>query len=73
MADKKIPLVDYKNCMACCVCIAGCPVSCLEADKTGLDMYDKAYPRLVREDVCIGCGICALECPVEAISMAAAL
>lgn len=72
MAEKKIPQVDYKNCMACCVCIASCPVSCLEPVKTGLDRYDKAYPELARKEACTGCGICAIECPVDVITMEAA-
>ena len=66
---KKTPSVDYKLCMACRVCISACPFSCLEAEKTDVDKYVKAYPMLVRPELCTGCGICARSCPVEVISM----
>ncbi|MBI9107925.1 MAG: 4Fe-4S binding protein [Spirochaetales bacterium] len=67
--EKKIPLVDYKLCMACRVCITACPFSCLEADKTDIDSYRKAYPALVRPETCTGCGICAKSCPIDVIIM----
>ncbi|MBU2511081.1 4Fe-4S binding protein [bacterium] len=67
--QKKIPLFAYEICMACKDCVAVCPLSCLIADKTDIDLYQKAYPRLGSYNECNGCSICAKDCPVEAISM----
>lgn len=67
--EKMIPLVDYKFCMACCVCISACPFSCLSAEKNDVDKYKKAYPLMVGPENCTGCGICESACPVDAISM----
>lgn len=55
--------------MACRDCVIGCPLSCLKADKTDVDYYKKAYPRLGDADGCNGCSICARDCPVGAITM----
>jgi Pyruvate/2-oxoacid:ferredoxin oxidoreductase delta subunit len=74
MSEKKpksLPVFDYEICMACKDCVAVCPLSCLVADKTGLEKYNKAYPRLGMVGVtpCNGCKICAKDCPVDAITM----
>ena len=71
MAKKPVlkPLFDYKTCMACNDCIALCPLSCLIADKTDVDIYQKAYPQLGSYAECNGCKICANDCPVDAIAM----
>ena len=61
------PVINYKECMACGVCIVACPFSCLELSKIGIDKYKKAYPDLVKEDKCTGCGLCAKTCPIEVI------
>ncbi len=68
MARKK-PSFDCALCMACRICVQSCPFSCLEADRTDVDRYRKAYPVLARPEDCTGCGICAAACPVDAISM----
>ncbi|MCP4219046.1 MAG: 4Fe-4S dicluster domain-containing protein [bacterium] len=55
--------------MACKDCVSVCPLSCLVADKTDVDSYQKAYPRLGTHSECNGCNICAKDCPVDAINM----
>jgi Pyruvate/2-oxoacid:ferredoxin oxidoreductase delta subunit len=66
---KQLPVFDYKICVACKDCVSVCPLSCLVADKTGLDKYKKAYPRLGDYNPCNGCKICDQDCPVGAITM----
>ena len=67
--EKKIPSIDYKMCMSCCVCISSCPFSCLDSVKTDVDKYKKAYPEMISIETCTGCGICAKSCPVDVITM----
>ena len=64
-----VPVVNYALCMACNICITACPFSCLEAVRTDIDAYRKAYPGLVRADLCTGCGLCAKACPLEAVTL----
>lgn len=66
---KKKPVFDYQICMACKDCLSCCPESCLAADKTDVDSYQKAYPQLSSDRACTGCAICAKDCPVDAIEM----
>lgn len=67
--ERKMPLIDYSQCMACCVCSCECPLSCLDMVKMNVDSYKNAYPTLVKIEACTGCGICAKACPVDAITM----
>ncbi len=67
--EKKKPVFSYDTCMACKDCVAVCPLSCLTADKTDIDLYQKAYPQLGTYSECNGCSICAKDCPVDAIIM----
>ncbi len=67
--SKKKPVFSYDTCMACKDCLSVCPESCLIADKTDVDSYQKAYPQLVADRQCSGCAICAKDCPVDAIEM----
>ncbi len=67
----KRPEFDYKMCVACGICVAACPVSCLSLTKIGIDKLNKAYPEIPespRND-CIGCGICASNCPLDVITI----
>lgn len=63
------PVVNYKGCMACGICITACPFSCLELTKNDFDKYKKAYPELKLIEKCTGCGICSNECPFGAIEL----
>ncbi len=63
------PVVNYKKCMACGVCVVACPFSCLDLVRTDLDNYRKAYPELISPDTCTSCGICERECPEETITL----
>lgn len=67
-----MPVFDYSICMACNSCVSVCPISCLEASKTDVDYYKKAYPQLGTYNDCTGCSICSKECPIDAITMVAA-
>lgn len=69
--EKKRPVINYKKCVACRVCIQACPFSCLEASKIGIDKYNKAYPELDESRQCTGCGICETNCPIGVIEMKA--
>ena len=62
------PAFEYDKCVACAICVQVCPVSCLEMDLVGIDVWNNAYPRLTAE-TCIGCGFCARDCPTLAIVM----
>ncbi|HZK84330.1 MAG TPA: 4Fe-4S binding protein [Desulfosporosinus sp.] len=65
--SKGKPNFNYNNCMACGICVAICPLSCLKLSKTNVDKYKKAYPELALQENCKECGICAGSCPLEAI------
>ncbi len=66
--EARIPVFDYDNCIACAICVAACPDSTLEMNKTGIDPYNKAYPALTDRH-CTGCSLCARNCPMGAITM----
>ncbi len=67
----KRPKVNYKICVACGICVAACPVSCLTLSKIGIDKLNKAYPEISENprNNCIGCSICFNNCPLDAIEM----
>ena len=64
----RIPVFNYDLCIACSICVAVCPESTLEMNRTDIDEYKKAYPSLT-ERLCTGCSLCAKNCPMEAIHM----
>lgn len=68
----KIPVFNYEVCVACAICVAACPESTLEMNKTDIDQYNKAYPALT-ERHCTGCSLCAKNCPMGAITMQTAV
>lgn len=63
------PVIDYKSCMACGVCVTACPFSCMDLSKIDVDKYKKAYPHLTLKEKCSGCGICASSCPIGAVAL----
>ncbi len=69
--NKERPVFDYRYCMACRNCVSACPFSCLAAERTELDSYNKTYPELIIEERCTGCGLCADSCPLDIIIMEA--
>jgi electron transport complex protein RnfB len=68
--DKKRPVVDYAQCMACGICIAVCPFSSLDLTAGGRDRYGKVFPELARPETCTGCALCAKACPIDCLAMA---
>ncbi len=67
--EKKKPIINYKECMACGICVQACPFSCIDFVKINVNKDKKAYPELINNGRCTGCGICSKECPVEAIEL----
>jgi Pyruvate/2-oxoacid:ferredoxin oxidoreductase delta subunit len=55
------PVFDADECIACDICIEGCPPE-------ALTMGDDDVP-VVNLDRCFGCAVCATSCPDEAIKM----
>lgn len=58
-----IPVVDFKRCINCLMCIAYCPENTIEATK------DKEKLQGINLKYCKGCSICAMVCPVKCIMM----
>lgn len=53
--------VDKENCRRDGICIAACPIGCIEADADG-------FPVPANEENCINCGHCVAICPHGALS-----
>lgn len=60
MARNRYAEADKSDCVACGVCMNGCPVNAVSIWKGCYAVIDK--------DVCIGCGKCARSCPVGCIA-----
>ena len=67
---KLIAVVHQGGCTGCEVCIAGCPVDCIEL-VSGPDSQNPTFQQLVEIDIarCIGCKNCSEDCPWETITM----
>ncbi len=67
---KLIAIVHQSGCTGCEVCIAGCPVDCIEL-VSGPDPSNPGFQQLVEIDInrCIGCQNCSQDCPWETITM----
>ena len=58
---RTVAVVDEDNCTGCQVCIAFCPVDCIEP--VPRDKYNIPIPPVqVRWNECIGCDACAKAC-----------
>ena len=58
---RTVAVVDEDNCTGCQVCIAFCPVDCIEP--VPKDKYNIPIPPVqVRWNECIGCDACAKAC-----------
>ena len=55
------PVVDFKKCIHCMICVVDCPEYCIPS-KDG-------KRKETNLDFCKGCGICAEVCPVKCIEM----
>lgn len=56
---KRFAAVNSNTCVACGVCVKGCP-------KGALSIYRGCYV-WVDEAKCVGCGLCSKACPAGAI------
>ncbi len=64
----EVAVVDQVGCTGCEVCVAVCPVDCVEI------LPGPEHPGLhalveVELERCIGCRLCAVDCPWETIEM----
>ena len=55
--------VQMSSCVACGVCVKGCP-------KSAISIYKGSYA-VVDTKACVGCGICERSCPTGAIQVEA--
>jgi formate hydrogenlyase subunit 6/NADH:ubiquinone oxidoreductase subunit I len=67
---KLIAVVHQSGCTGCEVCIAGCPVDCIELVPGPVE-NNPGYQQMVEIDLqrCIGCQNCSQDCPWETITM----
>lgn len=67
---KLLAIVHQDGCTGCEVCIAGCPVDCIEL-VPGPNPQNPEFQQLVEIDLmrCIGCQNCSQDCPWETITM----
>ncbi len=56
------PVMDWKKCKQCLLCVPYCPDSCIPVKEGQRQDFDY--------DHCKGCGICVRACPFSAIHMA---
>jgi len=66
---RELAVIEQHGCTGCEVCIAVCPVDCIEI-VPGVE-YHENYMKLVEVDLerCIGCKLCAQICPWDTIAM----
>lgn len=65
-----MPVINYKNCISCSMCVQACPFSILSLTKKGKQgKYDNLFPEITN-DRCIGCGACARSCVMNCITIA---
>ncbi len=64
-----VAVVNQNGCTGCEICIAVCPVDCLEI-APGVE-YHANFMKLIEVDLerCIGCQLCAKVCPWATITM----
>ncbi len=54
--------IDADRCKACELCVAACPMRCIEIGKI-INAQGYAAAVFARPDDCTGCAICAESCP----------
>lgn len=54
--------VQIDHCKGCVLCVAACPVECIDIDKDVLNMLGY-HPARYKGTGCTGCGICYYACP----------
>ena len=59
---RTVAVVDEDNCTGCQVCVAFCPVDCIEPVPIKKHVYPPIPPVQIRYNECIGCQICARVC-----------
>lgn len=67
--DWEKPVISERDCISCGLCIADCPVGCLDFDDSRVRSFREGIPYLKVPKNCLGCGFCEVVCPVGAITM----
>ena len=63
---RAVAIVDSAICTGCAICVAICPVKCIEIVESTFNLTGEAK---VIVGICTGCNLCAIDCPWEAITM----
>jgi len=60
-----------ERCVACYLCSAVCPVSCIAIESAEREEDNRRYPKSFRINFsrCIYCGLCEEACPTQAIQL----
>ena len=68
-SDWPQPVWMYERCVACKICVQGCPAGVIGLQSPDGYRDRTAFPFLTDARGCLGCAFCASLCPVDAIAM----
>ncbi len=61
--------ISQEGCKGCGLCVANCPVQCLEINTGDTNSFGLHYTFLAQPEKCIACQNCAVMCPDAAITV----